>query len=371
MGRAFYLGLLCAALAGAQDAPPEQLFGRALEAQQRGDFAQAASLYGELVKAQPGFFGAWANLGVTLVRLGRFDEAVEAYRTALKLDSSNAPLRMNLALAFYKKGDVRHTAEELEILRKADDRDPRADTLLGDCYSKLGEYEHALAVVEPASRAHPDDLDLAYVTGAALIATGRNRDGIARVQRVAEARRSAEAYLLAGKTWLKIGEPDKAVKDLEAAAAIDPALPGIYTLRGVAREGSFDTAGAESDLRKALELNPNDLEALVHLGAILYTRRELAESKTYLDRALKIDPDSQFAIYEMALWKSASGQVEAAVRDLEKVVGRDPGWLQAHIQLAALYYRLNRPQDGLKERQIVDRLTAEQQKAESSLVRPH
>jgi hypothetical protein len=32
---------------------------------------------------------------------------------------------------------------------------------------------------------------------------------------------------------------------------------------------------------------------------------------------------------------------------------------------AARIYRLNRPEDGLKERQIVDRLSAEQQKAEA------
>jgi hypothetical protein len=58
--------------------------------------------------------------------------------------------------------------------------------------------------------------------------------------------------------------------------------------------------------------------------------------------------------------------LDGAVGDLETVVRRDPGWMQAHVQLAALYYRLNRPQDGLKERQIVDRLSAEQQKAEAN-----
>jgi hypothetical protein len=38
----------------------------------------------------------------------------------------------------------------------------------------------------------------------------------------------------------------------------------------------------------------------------------------------------------------------------------DPDWLEPHVELATLY-RLHRPDDGAKERQIVDRLTAKQQ----------
>jgi tetratricopeptide (TPR) repeat protein len=276
---------------------------------------------------------------------------------------------MNLALAFYKKDDPRAAAAELEVLRRSDPGNAQVATLLGDCYLRLGEGARAVSVAAPVAETHPGDLDLAYVLGSALIATGKQRDGIALVERVAKERSNVEAYVLAGKTWLKVGDAERALKDLDEAMRIHPDLPGINTLRGVAREGTFDDRGAESDLRKALDLNPNDLEAAVHLGAILYTRRDLAAAKTYLDRALAIDPSSLFARYEMALWKSTSGDPDAAVRDLEDVVRRDPNWLQAHVQLAALYYRLNRPQDGLKERQIVDRLTAEQQKAEAAAMR--
>src|SRR6185369_8976654 len=249
---------------------------------------------------------------------------------------------------------------------KSDPGNPQITTLLGDCYLQSGDAAQALATVAPVARAFPGNLDVAYVMGSALISTGKLREGVALVERVAKERNNAQAYALAGKTWLKAGDPDKALPDLEQAATLNPALQGIYTLRGVAREGTFNNEGAEADLRKALEADPNDLEALVHLGAILYTKRDLDGAKQYLDRALKIDPSSLFGLYEMALWKSASGQLEGAVKDLETVVRRDPNWTQAHVQLAALYYRLNRPEDGLKERQIVDRLTAEQQKAEAA-----
>jgi len=41
-------------------------------------------------------------------------------------------------------------------------------------------------------------------------------------------------------------------------------------------------------------------------------------------------------------------------------VGKDPQWLEPHVELAALYYRLNRPQDGAREKHVVDHLANEQ-----------
>jgi hypothetical protein len=44
------------------------------------------------------------------------------------------------------------------------------------------------------------------------------------------------------------------------------------------------------------------------------------------------------------------------------VVREAPKFQEAHIRLATMYYRLHRPEDGLREKQIVDRLANEKQK---------
>ena len=61
----------------------------------------------------------------------------------------------------------------------------------------------------------------------------------------------------------------------------------------------------------------------------------------------------------MALVKVAQRRDESAASDLESIAREVPAWLQPHVVLATLYYRLNRPSDGLREREIVARLTAE------------
>jgi hypothetical protein len=46
---------------------------------------------------------------------------------------------------------------------------------------------------------------------------------------------------------------------------------------------------------------------------------------------------------------------------LQIVAKEDPNWLEPHIELATLYYRLHQPADGARERQIVEELSAKQQ----------
>jgi Flp pilus assembly protein TadD len=354
--------LLLASISLAQNDKLEQLFRTAVEAQQRGDFATAIRDYRQLLQMAPNLADARANLGAALVHLGRFDEAITEYRTALKTDTNNGAIRMNLALAYYKKGDFRSSAAEFEALHDTQPSDSRVATLLADCYSKLGDDSRAIAALAPIEQLHPDDLDIAFVLGSALTRTGKAADGAALLERVGKGGNSADAYLLAGSALLKIDEKARALADLRVAMRLNPKLPGLLTELGIAEEGNGDDTSAEQDLRKALASNPDDFEANVHLGGILYTRRDLDGARIYIERALQLQPSSTFAIYEMALLKSAAGQVDAAVTDLEKVVHADPNWLDAHVQLAALYYKLHRPADGLRERQVVERLAAEQQR---------
>jgi Flp pilus assembly protein TadD len=160
---------------------------------------------------------------------------------------------------------------------------------------------------------------------------------------------------------LELNDYEPARADLEEALRLKPTLPKLYTLVGTARDKTGAVKEAEAAFREALKTNPDDFEANLYLGAILYKRRDVNEAKGYLDHALKLKPADSMARYEAAMLKSTSGEYETAAKELESLVKDDPDWLEPHVELATLYYRLHRPDDGAKERQIVDSLTAKQQ----------
>jgi tetratricopeptide (TPR) repeat protein len=353
--------IVAAGAACAQSSSPEQLFRDAVAAQQHGDDALAVRKYQELLKRYPDAIEVRANLGAALAKLGRYDEAIVQYRAVLA-KKDNADLRLNLALAYYKKGALREAVQQFKTLRGAQRGDTRIATLLADCYARLGLDEQAIAVLTPVEAAHPDDLAVAWLLGSALIRAGHKREGLDRVDRVARQGNRPEAYLLAGQTALKMNEFEPARDYADAALRLNPRLPGADTLRGTVLSYLGDTEGAIAALRKAVDADPKDFNAQVTLGAVLHTERDLDGARQHLQRALQLKPDSNLARYEWARLERTEGHVEAAVKDFERVVHDDPNWAQPHVELAALYFRLNRQEDGDRERATFDRLTAEQQK---------
>ena len=344
-----------------QSSNPQQLFKDAVAAQQRGDDATAIAKYREILKSYPDSLEVRTNLGAALAKLNRYDEAIEQYRAVLA-KKEIAGLRFNLALAYYKKGSWRDAAQQFETVRAAQPDDLRTATLLAECYANLGQDNKVIATLRPMEAAHAGDLSVEWLLGSALIHAGDLRDGLDRVDLVAHDGNRPEAYLLAGRTALKMNEFERARDYAAAAAKLNPKLPGLDTLRGTVMTYLGDTDGAIAVLKRAVGADPKDFEAQVGLGAALHTARDLDGAREHLQRALQLKPDSNLARYEWARLERTEGQVEAAMRDFEKVVRADPKWAQPHVELAALYFRLNRQEDGERERAIYDRLTAEQQK---------
>ncbi len=350
------LAILISMAAPAQTTSPEQLFREAVEAQRRGDDQTAIARYRELLKLRPDVPEVRANLGAALAHAGLYDDAIEQYRAALDKVPDNKALRLNLALAYYKKGDLAQAAEKFDALRQADPSDVRVATLLGDCYSRLGRDQDAIAALLPAETAHPDDLNVAWALGSALIHAGRRNEGLERVVKVAEKGHSAEANSLAAEACLAMSEFERADEFAKEALRLDPHMKGLHSLSGRIKQYLGDFPGAKADLEKAFAENPDDFDAHVTMAAILNLDRDVDGAARHAKRALELRPASPLALYQMARVERSQGDIKGAVANFEKVIAAEPEWLRPHIELAALYYRLNRPEDGLKERAIVDRL---------------
>jgi tetratricopeptide (TPR) repeat protein len=360
--RLFVALMLLTAASWAQQPDPDQLLRDAIQAQQGGDYPTAITGYRRLLELRPDNVQAKVNLGAALSHVGQFDEAIAIYKSVLPVLKDKNPVRLNLGLAYYKKGELASAREQFLALHQAAPSNVQVAILLGDTETKLGDVDRAIAMLEPLEAANSRNPDFEYVFGEALIKSmRRRRDGVTRIEKAAQLGNSADAYVLAGATLLDLNEYEPARHDLETALALDPTLRGLHTLVGMARDKTGDQKAAEPAFRQALKENPEDFDANLYLGALLYKQRNLDEAKTYLDHALKLRPDDLMARYESAILKSTSGDLEAAAKQLESVVKDNPDWLEPHVQLTTLYYKLHRPEDGAKERAIVDKLTAEQQ----------
>lgn len=356
-----FIILVVPAILLGQQSDPDQLMRAGISAQQNGDFQSAIHDYQKVIELRPDAAAAKVNLGAALAHVGRYDEAISMYRSALPGLKFKNPVLLDLGLAYYKKGDITNAREQFAAVHRAQPAELRVTILLADTEVRLKDPEEALVLLDPLSSVNAENLDFEYVYGSALIAAGRKREGVPHLEKAAQGQNSADAYLLAGATLLQLNDFAPARRDLETALSLNPKLPTIYTLVGQARDETGATKEAEAAFREALKVDSNDFESNLYLGAILYKRRDTDEAKAYLEHALALNPKDNMARYEVAMLKSTTGESAAAAELLEQLVKDDPDWLDPHVELANLYYKLHRPQDGARERAIVDKLTAEQQ----------
>jgi Tfp pilus assembly protein PilF len=76
---------------------------------------------------------------------------------------------------------------------------------------------------------------------------------------------------------------------------------------------------------------------------------------------LALHPGDPAVEYQIATVELATDKVEEARQRLEKLVRESPRFLEAHVSLATVYYRLKRRVDGDRERTIVRQLTADEE----------
>jgi superkiller protein 3 len=117
------------------------LFNLAVDSVRAGEYAKAEKYYRDALAIKPNA-ETWNGLGYALSRLRRNDEAVEAYREAVKADPDFAPGVDNLADSLARQGSY---AEAEGWYRRALARDPSAarSNILGAVLRKLGRNDEA------------------------------------------------------------------------------------------------------------------------------------------------------------------------------------------------------------------------------------
>jgi tetratricopeptide (TPR) repeat protein len=359
--RTFTLLLLLNFGATSRAQTPQELVQDAIQKQQAGDLEGAVSEYKQFLKLHPEAAAIHSNLGAALAGLGRFEEAVPEYQTALKQSPSLAAARLNLGLIYYKMGRIPEAATQLARVRTEDPANEQAALLLGDCYLRMGREKDVIRVLEPEERKHPDDAAIAYMLGTALIRDEQVEKGQVLVDRILRNGDSAEAHLMLGSARMNVADFAGARDEFAKALALNPNLAEVHVLYGNALKLTGDSDRALEEFKAELALDPFNFDANLELGANAREEQTYELANRYFTRALKTRPGDPGVRYQLALIALDEGRADEARQLLEALVKESPQFTEAHVSLSLVYYRLKRPTDGKREREIVQKLTAEAQ----------
>lgn len=247
-----FLVLAQAAIAGPAERPEY------LRSFERGDYARAAALASERLKAQPGDLKARILLARTEAAVGRFEAAYAGFRQALRLEPHNvdALYYLEVTAGLLAQGEFERlltvapdsarahelrgrdyraqektTEAEAEFTAALEAGPPAAEVLtaLGDLRRTKLDLTAARAYYSRAAQLAPGNYDALYGIGACDSYAGDHKTAVGffrRALRVAPG--SAPARLALGISLLQTGETTAAVRELEEATRLEPRMRQAY-----------------------------------------------------------------------------------------------------------------------------------------------
>ncbi len=237
--------------------------------------------------------------------------------------------------AYLARGDTKANKSQVEalykqVLAEPEPRPPLRLLLLGQLSELAERKAEALKWYGEVDEDDDQWFDAQQRTAILLFDSGRAADAMNLLHEL-EARMADDAKTL-GEVFLLEGElAGRTNRGGEAIAVYDRGLqtlpddPRLLYARALASEGVDRVDDAIRDLRRVLELKPDDADAMNALGYTLADRTDKkAEALGLIEKALKLKPDEPAIIDSLGWVQYRLGNLDAATQQLRAAYAKQP-----------------------------------------------
>lgn len=288
----------------------------------KGRLDQAMNILDQLAAQTPEPAGTERLRGIIFYQKEQLAKAADAFGKAVAQDASDHESEEMQGVSLFRLGRAQEALPHLERARTAV-RNANVDPeyVLGLCYADLARYDdarHAFA----AQYGFGGDTAEAYLLAGRLFLRRELRDPAA-----AQAAKALElnpklplAHELLGEVELARGDTAAAIRELEAERALNPLEGAVYDRLGDAYIRNGQYAEAQTALNRAILLEPNSTGPYLLLGQALLKMNQPIEALHYLAHAEQMDPSNYITHNLLGQAYKATGQLAEANREFKRVV---------------------------------------------------
>ncbi|MCA1592032.1 MAG: tetratricopeptide repeat protein [Acidobacteria bacterium] len=194
--------------------------------------------------------------------------------------------------------------------------------------------------------ANPNDAVALNSRGVARLFLGRYQEAQDDLRRAVALKSDNSAYQANfGSALWKLGRVEEAVNAERAALKLDDKnFTAHYQLgRFLMRLGGKERqTEAAAHLRRALELDPRQYDVRFELVAVYRELGDRAQASNQLDFLWDARPSDPRVFYTSALLATDRDDLDAAIKDLQEALRRDPTFFSAWQDLGVAYMKLRR-----------------------------
>ena len=301
----------------------------------------ADSAYKQALALQPGYEGAWNNLGNNAAHRHEYREAIALYHKELERGPAPLPWR-GIGQAYVELGRVDSARQAFEQALAIDSTYAGAHHDLTLLYEDEGNFEQALYHAEQALAMAPENHNVRYLVGSLLVKMRQMEAALPYLETVAEAWpwHHASHYNL-GQALARLGREDEAKAYLDRAETLRALQSKIMQREVSVRsfpEDPYAHAALASALRQAgryddamhsykvaLFLKPSDTEFQNNVAILHLLRGDNDEAIQWFENILRQDSTLADVWMNLGIVYAKSDRKAEARRAWEMALRQKPG----------------------------------------------
>ena len=253
----------------------------------------------------------WRHIGELQVDLLAWDQAIDAYGSALRIEPDHAGVHLALGRLYLERNDPERAILQLHKALKAQPGLDGAHASLGRAYRALGDLTSAVTILKQGIERNPTDQDSRYILGQVLLTLGRAEEG----------RREMDAYR---RLEEKITETNRLFET------------------AVQRAQAGELGPAEELLKETLRLAPRYAPALHLMGVVLLNRGNSQRALAFLEQAVDANPLNAETYFQMGSAFFRSGNLSEALDMNRRALILEEEDPRYYALLGTIYSKMNR-----------------------------
>ena len=339
------------------------LLERAKSALIAHDYTQAARIYKNLILENPDNLDYKMQLGNLYTKAGKDEQALVIFQQIQRSDNENFDSLIAISGIYrrQKKYDESVAILEQALLTCANDSKSRAKISynLGFTYRQMGNYDDAIHCFEEVVEENPSDVLANNHLGAIYALQGKHYQAIEAYNRGLkfDANHPILQFNIA-KSYAEIGERQKALSFYEGALRAKPGWTEAIEAYADLLLDENKINEANEVVNQALKINPDDVKMHTAKGNV-YNRQSIFEdAETEFKKALDVDEGYKNALTGLAHSLENQGKISEAVETISKAENLHPNDLKIMKQSAHIYISANKMElayDKIKKLQEIDK----------------
>lgn len=310
--------------------------------------------------------------GITLVRLGRSEEAAEFFRKALEKKKDVPEYNTGLGLALLKHNDVAGASaafdaalsadpasclsltgksiiamrsasfdEAGEYLKKATGLEKRcfqAESKLAELKLSMNDIDGALAIARETADVQTFSPGAQATLAKILFFKGDYPEAKKAAAAAVELDEfHSEAHDVLAMIAVGEGQINTAVREALAAIALDPNNAHAHDVLATAYMLKRKRDGAIVHWERAVEVQPDFVPAHLNISRLFNTIYKPEKAEEHARAALKVDPENDRALGELGRSMELQRRFPEAEESYKKAIDINPKYAKTHARLATFY----------------------------------